>query len=477
MLSLKGDTSTSIWLLVISVVFGLTLPFLIQDAMFQDAVLYSGVAHNQSVGFGTFWFPQYSTLNLEGLPSFHEQPPLVFGILSVCYKIFGSSIYVERGYTFLMLLLHIFLISTLWREVYKNKPEYQKLSWLPVLLWILFPVCFWSFRNNMIENTMSVFILLSVLMSFRAIQREKVLWMWVLSGVFIFLASFSKGLPGLFPITFPIMYGLVYHKSINIKYIFYTFLLSIVPVIIYGVLLLFPEPRESLSIYINERLLRRISEMPTTSNRFDSIIRLFFESIPFLIILCIVLLFNIKRGINKITILKNEFLFFFLLGLCGIIPLMLTLVQKGWYMVPAFPYLAISFASLIAPFLISKEDNPKRNFYLYTFSILLLSGVLIFTFLQTGKISREKETLSDVYKIGQVVPKFSTITVPEEQYDQYNFVLQGFLVRYFHISISPYKKYDYFLTEKDSRIMIPRGYVNTDLPLEKYYLYKRSAQY
>ena len=33
-----------------------TLPFLIQDAMFQDAVLYSGVAHNQSVGFGTFWF-------------------------------------------------------------------------------------------------------------------------------------------------------------------------------------------------------------------------------------------------------------------------------------------------------------------------------------------------------------------------------------------------------------------------------------
>ncbi|MBK6361959.1 MAG: glycosyltransferase family 39 protein [Saprospiraceae bacterium] len=475
--SLKTDNNTSIWILVISLVFGLTLPFLIQDAMFQDAVLYSGVAHNQSVGFGTFWFPQYSTLNLEGLPSFHEQPPLVFGILSVCYKIFGSSIYVERGYTFLMLLLHIFLISTLWKEVYKNNPPYQKLSWLPVLLWILFPVCFWSFRNNMIENTMSVFILSSILVSYKAIQKEKSIWMWLLSGTFIFLASFSKGLPGLFPITFPIIYGLVYHKRINSKYIFYTFLLIIIPVIIYGILLLFPEPRESLSIYFYERLLKRVSEMPTTPNRFESIIRLFFESIPFLILLFLVMLFNVKKGINKILITKNEFLFFFLLGLCGIIPLMLTMVQKGWYMVPAFPYLGIAFASFIAPFIGSGGKNNLITKYLFPTAILTFSGVLICTLLQTGKISREKETLSDVYKIGQVVPKFSTITVPEDQYDQYNFVLQGFLVRYFHISISPYKEYDYFLTEKDSRIMIPRGYVNTDIPLEKYYLYKRSTQY
>lgn len=33
-------------------------------------------------------------------------------------------------------------------------------------------------------------------------------------------------------------------------------------------------------------------------------------------------------------------------------------------------------------------------------------------------------------------------------YDQYNFILQGFLVRYFKISISPYNQYDYFLTKK-----------------------------
>ena len=99
------------WLISLSIVFGLTLPILIQDAMFQDAMLYSSVSHNLSMGIGTFWFLQYSTLNLEGIPSFHEQPPLVFGIQSIFYKLLGHSYYVERFYTLLMIVFHILLIN------------------------------------------------------------------------------------------------------------------------------------------------------------------------------------------------------------------------------------------------------------------------------------------------------------------------------------------------------------------------------
>ncbi|MBK8151822.1 MAG: hypothetical protein IPK61_01270 [Saprospiraceae bacterium] len=71
-------------------------------------------------------------------------------------------------------------------------------------------------------------------------------------------------------------------------------------------------------------------------------------------------------------------------------------------------------------------------------SILLFVSVLVFSGMQKGKISREQDIVSDVYKVGSVVPRFSTITVPLEMYDQYDFILQGFLVRYFNISISPY---------------------------------------
>ncbi|HMW75995.1 MAG TPA: glycosyltransferase family 39 protein, partial [Saprospiraceae bacterium] len=199
--------------MTLSVVFGLTLPILIQEGMFQDAVLYSAVSHNLAIGFGNFWFPQYSTLNLEGIPSFHEQPPLVFGIQALFYKLLGDSMYVERFYTLLMIVLHILLIRYLWKNIFPDNERYMAVGWLPVLFWILIPVGYWSFRNNMIENTVSVFTLCSVIVSYKNVQSDgKNILLWLASGFFIFLATFSKGVPGFFPITFPFIYWLVSRK-------------------------------------------------------------------------------------------------------------------------------------------------------------------------------------------------------------------------------------------------------------------------
>src|SRR3954468_4463643 len=93
------------WIISICALIGLTLPVLIQNGMFMDAMLYTSVSHNLSQGIGTFWFPQFSLQNVAGLKSFHEQPPLVFGIQAIFFKIFGDSLYVERFYTFLMLCI------------------------------------------------------------------------------------------------------------------------------------------------------------------------------------------------------------------------------------------------------------------------------------------------------------------------------------------------------------------------------------
>ena len=78
---------TPFWLLAFSILIVLTLPKLIQDGMFMDAMLYTSVSHNLSLGIGTFWFPQFSVHNLAGLSSFHEQPPLIFGFQAIFFKI------------------------------------------------------------------------------------------------------------------------------------------------------------------------------------------------------------------------------------------------------------------------------------------------------------------------------------------------------------------------------------------------------
>lgn len=465
--------------LVLSVVFVFTLPVLIQDAMFQDAVLYSSVSHNLSIGYGTFWFPQYSTLNLEGIPSFHEQPPLVFGIQALFYKLLGSSMYVERFYTLLMILLHILLINILWKDIFKNNPNYSKHGWLPVLFWIIIPVCYWSFRGNMIENTVSVFTLCSVIIAYRNIQSEKLnVLAWLCSGFFIFLASFSKGVPGFFPLTFPFIYWLVTRRISFSRSMVYTSILLAVPLVIYGIFLMIPESRHSLSIYFYDRLVNRVNSMPTADYRLEIVWRLFTELIPVYILVFIAVMSGGVANFRKQLPEVNEnFLLFLLTGLAGSLPLALTMVQKGWYMVPSFPFFGLAFAAVAVPPVSSLTERIKLQSSGFKFfrmmAVLVFLIVLGITYMQKGKISREEATLTDVYRIGKLVPRFSTMTVPEEEYDQYNFVLQGFLVRYFNISISPYKEYDYFLREKSAGRKVPNGYKLLDIGLSKYDLYKR----
>jgi 4-amino-4-deoxy-L-arabinose transferase-like glycosyltransferase len=90
MTSLSSNTKINryFWFITVSIVFILTLPTLIQDGMFMDGELYTAVSHNLANGIGTFWFPSFSYHNLAGIKdSFHEQPPLVFGIQALFFKI------------------------------------------------------------------------------------------------------------------------------------------------------------------------------------------------------------------------------------------------------------------------------------------------------------------------------------------------------------------------------------------------------
>lgn len=474
---LQNNTSIPWWIFTVSIVLAFTLPVLVQDAMFQDAMLYSSVSRNLAIGIGTFWFPQYSTLNIAGIPSFHEQPPLVFGIQSLFYKVLGDSIYVERFYTLLTLIFHIILINVLWKENFDKFQEQRKLGWIAVFLWILIPVCWWSFHNNLMENTMSLFDLAAVILIIRNLMKPSINYFtFIIAGLMIFLASFSKGLPGLFPIVVPLLFWIVYRESGFKKNLLLTLLLFSIPVLIYTILFLIPVSRESLSIYVFDRLLVRVDSMPTSSYRLEIFWRLFTEMIPVLLVIGIVLgVGYFKKALLKINENSKKASLYFLIGLSGSTPLALTLVQKGWYLVPSFPYFAISSAMLISPYIsktLSHIDSAGRKFKIFCFvTIFLFSTVIVVSATQFGKISREKETLSDVYLIGEIVPRFSTITVPDNLYDEYDFILQGFLVRYFNISIDPTRKYKYFLNEKGNSVAIPAEYRKLDTELHKYELY------
>ena len=458
----------------------LIVPLLVQDGMFMDGVLYAAVAKNQAEGFGSFWQPIFAdTWNKHGVQTFHEHPPLVFGIQSLFFKLFGTSIYVERFHSFLTAIFTAWLIHLNWKTIFQNQKELIKFSWLPILFWIIIPVCFWSFQNNMQENTMGIFTLASTyfLLQFY-FQKPKNKYL-ILSGAFIFLASFCKGVPGFFPLAFPFLIWISHRKISFVNVIHHTFLLSLSAIGIYAILMLHEPARESLVFYFENRLMGRIDSDPTVGNRFYIVGRLFQELLPPLILGGLIFLFS-KLKSNDLSFktinLKNAFLFC-LLGFAGTLPLLLTMVQKGFYMVHALPFFGIAIALIVAPSLIfffqKESNNQKHNASANTFTItssLFLVGVIIFSSFQIGKTKRDEDMLHDVYLLKNILPEKAHVSLEKSIHQDWN--LKVYLMRNSEISTDNKLTHPYFLVEKKKKDFTLEGFEKMEYGLKRYEILK-----
>jgi len=442
------------YILTLALFIGLIVPILIQDGMFMDGQLYTNVAKNLGNGIGSFWFPiADATWMMDGKATFHEHPPLVFAIQSVFFKVLGNSMYTERFYSFLTACITAFLIFLLWKEIFKNKKEMIRFSWLPLVLWIIVPVVQWTFQNNMQENTMGIFSLLAVILIIKGLNREKFSLLYIsLAGAMVFLASLSKGVPGIFPIGTVGLYWLIYRKPKFYKVIFFTIIILAIPAIIYFLLIQNPSAKESLSFYLNYRLLGRVESVPTVTNRFHTIIGLLSHLLPVLII-CGVLIFVFwKKSIKGWFEYKKEFLLFTFIGLSASLPLMLTMVQKDFYFSHSIPYFGIAFALLLLPgvaVLVNKIKISGSGFKIFrVISIALLAFALGFSIYQIGGQSRDKDELTDIHNLGKIIPENSTIDIEESMRDLWG--PRFYLVRYFNIGTSPGTfDHNYILIQKE----------------------------
>ena len=462
------------WIFTAAVFIALILPTLLQDGMFMDGLLYACVSKNLADGIGSFWFPHFSkTLH----SFFDQQPPLGFGIQSIFFKLFGSSIYVERGYCFLTALINSSLIVILWRTIFKNKNEIKKLSWLPVLLWITIPVCFWAYSNGVMENTMSIFDLLAVIFIVRFFQMKFFIQL-ILAGIFIFLASLTKGIQGMFPLV-AVFAWWISHRSIPFrKMLLYSLSLVLVPLTIYFLLLRNEAAYKSLSAYVHNRVLNSIEHVNGGDGRFYLIGRLLSELLPMIALTGIIFFLQRKKkeAISLPTVFKNDVLFFLLIGLSASLPLMVTLEQRGFYLVTSLPYFAIAASIASAPYLsviiskINLQNNVLKIFRIT--SVLLLAGAIIFSLYQIGKASRDKETIHDVHLLGKEIPRGTIVGATVDLWNQWSF--QEYLIRHYYICIDNKitTANDYVILESGTGIPDSIHIEKINIPTIRYHLYK-----
>lgn len=466
------------WLFTISAILILTISQLVQDGVFMDGMLYISVSKNLADGLGTFWEPHFSKTVMS---TFREQPPLYFGLLACFYKVFGTSMYVERLFCFICYFLTLLFIHKIWKSIFKTNIEISKHSWLPILFFATIPVCFWAYANHVEETVMTLFATMSVYYLCKAFfENEKIILNVILAGVCVFLSSLTKGIQGMFPIAAIFLFWLVKKDFTFKKNVMYSCVLVLTPIIIYVLLILSNNHiLEVLKLYLENRLGNSFNspERSSAGYRFEIIIRLFSELIPAMVILTIILFLGRKLS-NNFFIKKQDLhklLWFILVGLSGTLPLMITLEQRGFYLLTALPLFSVAFAIVgvnSISYITKKMDNTLKIFItLKWVAFILFIFSIAITVFKFDKFKRDKEMLADVYQLGKIIPKGEIISIPLEMASTWNF--HTYMIRYNYISIDvSQNKNHYFAIEKKlPSTLVPSNYERFPIKTEYLDLY------
>lgn len=463
-------TQRYFWLVTIAVFTLLLVPPLLQDGMFLDGVTYASIARNLAEEQGSAFTLHYTQTLYS---NFYEHPPLQFILQSLLFRALGDTIFAERLYTLITAIFSLWAVVLLWKLFTKNT-EYMKLSWLPVLLWITVPVVFWSYRNNMLENTLTVFTLFSVYFLLRFIQTNN-LWQLFLGCVLILLAFLSKGFVGLFPMAAGGIYYLIFRNSSLAKTIVTTLIFISLPVVLFfSATLVFPDLPDSFTRYFQIQFLPSVNNKReiTTGNRLWIFGKLFIELLAPAIAAVLVWFFT-QKPVIKNPFRKEAFLFF-LIGLSASLPLAITLKQRSYYLVPSVPFYILSISFFISPYIFSLLEKVTvivQKTLKYTGFLIVMATIVIGLF-SFGRFSRDELLLKDIYQMKEHISKGEIISTENLCT---NWIVVAYMCRVNYYSLDCETEHSYFIALKNDIVpeRINTQYEKSDLSLTYFQLYRK----
>ena len=271
--------------------------------MYTDGVAYAGLSQNLANGIGTFWSPKLSEVHLS---RFHSHPPLVFGIQSLFFRVFGDGIATERIYAVTIFLLSAGWMILLWREVLRTAPAIRRLWFLPLTLWLANEIVYHYYPANVLEPTMTFFVLAGIYVMIRGLRPYVGIGgqfsMAALAGLFLMAATLCKGFVALFPLATYMLHWLIFRRPSFWRSVALTTTLIGVIVLSYAALWQFAPARKALWDYLEIQVFpslnsERVWEPHFRSSRWYIIKRLFAVLLPSFLVAALVLGFAYRsRG-------------------------------------------------------------------------------------------------------------------------------------------------------------------------------------
>lgn len=447
--------------LVFVLVFGLGI---FSDGMFADGIFYANVAKNYAQGVGDFWLMYWGN-TAESV--FHDQPPLAIFLQAQFFKLFGDTIFAERIYSFVFALLHLFLLKLAWKEVTNETNNYY---WLPMLLYIVIPLCGFTFRHNLIEVTMGAFDLASVLFFLKGCKRNN-LFHFLLGSMFVFLASLSKGMQGLFPLITPFAYWIVWRNNSFITMCFQSTIAVSIPLLLYSIFYFIPEINYSYVKYFEKRIVGTFNHLEDTKDsHLYLFIKLWFELLAAIGVVLIAWLLARKKT-QTYSVDYKMVIFLLIIGFSGSLPLMVTLEQRAFYLTTSLPYFVLAISLFAVPFFHALFNNTSNtNFGTINYLLICMLFVsTLFVVWKAGEPKRDRDLLSDLYTIRQHVPKRTAISASPVL--SKNWAYKNYFMRYCYINFDSIHQQKYLLIDGINAQTTDTCYQDLKLPLKKFTLF------
>jgi 4-amino-4-deoxy-L-arabinose transferase-like glycosyltransferase len=424
--------------LAVALFLGPALPRLVDEGMFLDGLLYSVISRNLAEGIGTFWKPCLTpTLTPD---YFSDHPPLVFGIQSIFFRVFGDRLFVENLYSLFTAIVTGAMIVLMWRRLTEATPALRPFAWLPVLFWAAIPLVTWSYSNNMLENTLSIFTTGACVALLGGVSSRRRLPHWRVAAVLIAAGLFSKGLVALFPLSLPWLAWWI-RRDLSLRAaVGATVLLTVTVTAMVAVVLIDRNAFHNIAHYISTQLAPSLEgARGSVPNRFGVVMKLASELAPVAGVCMLLLVLNRFKGrvpiVSAVTFKAG--LLCLAVGATGSLPIALSPRQSGFYLVPSFPLYASGFALIVAPVVarfvegINLRGRRFRGFAIL--AAIVLAAVLVYSSTRWGTVGRNATTIHDVKLIATVVPAHDTVTVCESM--QRDWSLHGYFYRYYHIAL------------------------------------------
>ncbi len=427
---------------IIIVLLFVTISFLdrlLPEGMFSDGLIYATVGRNMAIGKGSFWMPYFG----HGA-YFYEHPPMMMGLESLFFRVFGDHYYTEKIYCAAAWLVTVLMIRRLW--IAATDRAHGPLWWLPLLMWGTAATVLWSYPNNALECTMGIFDIAAFLYLYAACEgRGNRIWKFAAGGTFVVLASLTKGPVGLFPLAVPAIHWLAFRRHSFTTAVLQSLLVLLIVAGAYGIITLFSAPRNMLSHYLDQQLLRSLAgkrELVESSlGRYYILQSILMQLAPALVLVVLIWIAARLLKVKPQARSNRKFLFFFYTALSASLPVMVSVKQFSFYLLPSLPFYAVALSLLIAPYVLGLTQKyvlpPQASRAFRVLAAVAAIGGIAYLWPKAGTIGRDEDIINDVHQLATVISPADTMGICPGMEGDYQF--SAYAARYAQLEVKPMK--------------------------------------